>query len=334
MKKATIISVFLAALFFAATVIAVPAGSTRGVSVKISLDSTYLLMGNTTALHVELSLPAGVAGQLHAEGDTLTTGVEIASLTKADTTATADGGVLVKQDIVIQSFDSGNYVIPPVIFISAGGDTASSNSLALKVVPVNVDSLSDIHDYAPVATVERGFWDWLPSWWGWALGGIILLCGALAWYFLWYRRKGAGVPVRLRPAPKPVEPHVLALRRLRKLHDEKLCENGHEKEFYTRLTEILREYIDTRFHINAMEMTSEQILRALRQNDDTRLPEMYMRQILKIADYVKFAKMRPFSEDNVKAYNDAVKFVEDTKPQPPQPQGADGEKGKTATDKN
>lgn len=63
-------------------------------------------------------------------------------------------------------------------------------------------------------------------------------------------------------------------------------------------------------------MTSAQILHALRHDEQGRLPEQYMRQVLAIADYVKFARMRPFSEDNVKAYSDAVLFVRDTTPAP------------------
>lgn len=78
-----------------------------------------------------------------------------------------------------------------------------------------------------------------------------------------------------------------------------------------------------------MEMTSTEIMRSLRANEATRLSADRMRAVLEVADFVKFAKMRPLPDDNVKAYNSAVAFVEDTKPAPePEDDGA-----KSDTDK-
>ena len=65
-----------------------------------------------------------------------------------------------------------------------------------------------------------------------------------------------------------------------------------------------------------MEMTSSQILRALNNNDETRVPRKYMKAILETADFVKFAKVRPLPDDNVAAFKSAKQFVEDTKPAP------------------
>ena len=63
-------------------------------------------------------------------------------------------------------------------------------------------------------------------------------------------------------------------------------------------------------------MTSTQIRRSLRENADTKMSEKYMSRILEIADFVKFAKIRPLPEDNASAYKSALQFVEDTKPAP------------------
>ena len=88
------------------------------------------------------------------------------------------------------------------------------------------------------------------------------------------------------------------------------------QEFYTRLTEILRTYLDKRFGINAMEMTSSQIMQHVERHDLTRPSSALMKQILEMADFVKFAKVRPLPDDNVKSFNMATRFVEDTKPAP------------------
>ncbi len=65
-----------------------------------------------------------------------------------------------------------------------------------------------------------------------------------------------------------------------------------------------------------MEMTSTQIVRSLRANENTRMTAEEMRPVLAMADFVKFAKVRPMPEDNVKSYNTAVNFLEQTKPVP------------------
>ena len=134
-------------------------------------------------------------------------------------------------------------------------------------------------------------------------------------------------------APKPVPPYERAIDELNKLRGEKLCENGQEKEFYTRLTDILRTYLHGRFGVNAMEMTSTQIRHAIQSNEETRLSKANMERVLETADFVKFAKVRPLPDDNVKAFNSAIQFVEDTKPQPVIEENADSTEDKETTTK-
>ena len=95
-----------------------------------------------------------------------------------------------------------------------------------------------------------------------------------------------------------------------------MWQSGQEKAYYTQLIDILREYIDSRFSINAMEMTTTEILSSLRANKETKLVENNLKTILEIADFVKFAKMRPLPEDNEASMRNAIKFVELTIPQP------------------
>ena len=85
---------------------------------------------------------------------------------------------------------------------------------------------------------------------------------------------------------------------------------------FTELTDILRTYLYRRFGINAMEMTSRQILAAISADKETKDKKPLVRQILDMADFVKFAKVRPLPADNIQSYENAVKFVEDTKPVP------------------
>lgn len=284
-------------------------------SLKVSLDSAFLLMGRTTPLHIELITDDNTDGQLIIPKDSLCDKVEILKYLNADTTGLGSGRREIRQDIVLQSFDSGVYRLKPILYV-ANGETIASNRLVLKVFPVDVDSLETIHDYADVADVDRSFIDYLPDFivdYGlWILAVIIVLAiGGFVFYMMKKKKNPFAAP-----APKPIPPYEKAIDELSRLRAEKLCEQGKEKEFYTRLTDILRIYLNGRFGINAMEMTSTQIRRVLEANEETRLSKENMERVLETADFVKFAKVRPLPDDNVRAFNSAMQFVEDTKPRP------------------
>lgn len=286
----------------------------NGANVKATakLDSAYILMGKQTALHVE------VTGELDPKGalsviDTMWREIEIVDMGQPTVTDLGNNRKELRQDIIIQAFDSGMYAVPPVLFLQPG-DTAATDSPVLKVIPVPVDTMITVHDFADVATVDRKLTDYLPDWatdYGiWILLAAVVIAGALFIYFKWIRQ--GKLPSVLKS--KPVPPFKLAMQQINQLKAEKLCERGEEKQFYTRLTDILRTYLAGRFGINAMEMTSSQILDSLKDNPETKDSEALMKRILEIADFVKFAKVRPLPEDNNTAMNSAISFLDLTKP--------------------
>lgn len=289
-------------------------------SIEAKLDSATLLMGKVTTLNVTLVKPSADRGKIIVPPDSLASGVEVVGETGGDTSSLGNGMEEIHRRIVIQSFDSGLYTLKPILYVSAIGDTLRSGSAVLKVLPVNVDSLTTIHDYAGVQDGEKHFWDFLPDFLtDWGIWMVVILAVVVAGIILYFKyfKKGR---LPLMPKKKEEPPYDKAVRQLNELHAKHLCENGREKEFYTDLTEILRSYLDARFHINAMEMTSSQILRALETNEETRLSKVHMARILEVADYVKFAAQRPLPDDNVKAFRSAMQFVEDTKPTPAETQ--------------
>lgn len=292
------------------------ASATPQIKVTASLDSAYILMGRQTVLHVETLSPADLAKpQLLVPDDTLVKNVEVIRHAVSDSSV-SNGLMSIRHDIVIQSFDSGLYALPPMQVL-VGNDTFLSNHSVLKVVPVNVDSLNGrIHDFADVQDPDRHFLDFIPqgvfNWLGWSLLAFALIAAVL--YTMYYIRKRRKNPIVRQK--KIVPPYEEAMQALTALHDEKLCDKGQEREFYTRLTDILRNYLYRRFGISAMEMTSTEILRSLNNNSETRLTRKQMEDVLSMADFVKFAKMRPLPADNIRTYNNAVEFVENTRPVP------------------
>lgn len=317
------------ALILAAS--SVSAQNQRKVSVKASLDSAYILMGRVTPLTLEVIEPASASGALLLPPDTLTTGVEIAAVLPPDTTDLGNSLRQIRHTLILQSFDSGLYVLPPLPYVLApGNDTILSNHLSLKVIPVPVDTLATIHDYADIAASPSRWYDFLPDfitdYWGWILVALIIIAGGIAAWLILSKK----VTVPLLPKEKPLSPYEVAISQLSQLKADQLCEHGREKDYYTRLTDILRQYLESRFSINAMEMTSSQIMRSLRDNPETRNSSALMKDILEIADFVKFAKVRPLPDDNVRSFNRAVSFVEDTKPAP-EPEPAEGDDNGSAT---
>ncbi len=301
-------------LFLSTLCLLLSLGSIKGATstIKVEIDSMQIFMGQVTRMHVNIVTDANRPARLVDLPDMIVEGVEKHSENDGDTTSLGNNRIEIKKEIVLQSFDSGVYIIPPLQLVGPSGDTILSNHVTLKVFPVPVDTLSNIHPYADVSTVERKLSDYVPQWvisygW-WILLGAALIAAAIFVYFRWLR------PGRKPKAKKVEPPYEAAMRQFKILGDEHLCEKGQEKEFYTRLTDILRTYLERRFNIYAMEMTSTQIIEAIHRNEETNPNKELVERILRMADFVKFAKARPLPEDNIKSLAQAIKFVEDTKP--------------------
>lgn len=288
--------------------------SAGDVKLSVKLDSAYVLMGKATPLHVELQAPASPEGSLIIPEDTISQAVEVLRMLPADTTELPGDRIQVTREILLQSFDSGTYLLNPVKYVS-GSETIASNRLVLKVIPVDVDSLTTIHDYADVVDPSRRLVDYLPDFLADYGVWILALLAVLAiGYFLARRYMRREVIAEKKAVVIP--PYELAMQELEALKSDHLCEQGQEKEFYTRLTDILRRYLQGRFGINAMEMTTTQIRSILAQSEETRLTRRNMEQVLETADFVKFAKVRPLPDDNTRSFRSAQQFVEDTRPRP------------------
>ena len=295
-------------------------GANARPTIEAKLDSASILMGSMTNLKITVDQEENFRGYLPLMRSAIENGyvgvcgdsVELRAPSVIDTVR-KDNRLRITFDIPVQSFDSGYYNIPGIEFIS-GVDTFRSNRVALRVLPVNnVTAETPIEEYANIAKPEGGnIFDSLPDWlfnYWWLLLIIVAALGVVFW--LWRRYKSNGGILPKKPEPTPYES---AISGLKELQSRKLWENGMEKEYYTELTDILRTYLYRRFGINAVEMTSRQILAALSKNNDTKERRGMIRQILDMADFVKFAKVRPLPPDNVKAMENAIQFVEETTP--------------------
>ncbi len=311
------------ALIIAMMLLALPAMA-GNTTISAKLDSTHVLMGKTIGLHISVVQDREVNGlMLNLVADTLNAKVEIADKGKADTTALDNNRLQINRDITLQAFDPGTYQLPAILYVVGSDTLRSKETLTLTVDSIKVDPQGKIKDFKPVAEAPFKLLDWVPDfisdyWWAW-LAGLLLLAFGIYAYFKWYK-KGINP---LKPVKKRLPPYEEAMQALSNLKSRNLWQNGQEKEYYTTLTDILRVYIEHRFGINAVEMTSTQIMDKIRQNEDAHIAKEQLNNVLEIADFVKFANMHTLADDNEIAFQRAVNFVEQTKPLP-QPNEEDG----------
>ena len=141
----------------------------------------------------------------------------------------------------------------------------------------------------------------------------LVLLGLLVWLIVWLiLRHLRNRSVAPRPAPK-IPPHIVANKALVELGHRKLWQKGKFKAYYTALTSILRTYISGRWDIGAMEMTTDEIIAALRDVEMPTASRTDLITILRTADMVKFAKAEPEAQENEENINRALYFVENTK---------------------
>ncbi len=282
------------------------------VTVKAEIDSVQILIGNQANLRLSVLQPQDEHVQFPIFDEQIPGGVDVVDRAKADTTKLGSNRIEIVQNYKVAAFDSGVYYMPPFKFV-VKNDTFESNSLTLKAYTLPVDTTdAKIRDIKTV--LEPPFsWKIFFRNIGIALFALAFV-GAVVYVVL---RKIKQKPILTIVRKKPsLLPHVVALHYLDKIKDEKLWQHGRDKEFHTQVTDVLRDYIEKRFGINAMEMTSDEILDSIADDKDVKPVFDKLKQVLKSADLVKFAKMKFLSNENELSLTNSYIFVNETKIEP------------------
>ncbi|HET9570106.1 MAG TPA: hypothetical protein VFP20_01695 [Bacteroidales bacterium] len=280
------------------------------VSVRTTIDSSSLMIGEQTLYHVEVSGPVSMRYVLPTfPGDTLVNGLEILNRGKLDTISINNERIELKTDYLVTSFDTGLYYIPPVKIL-AGNDTVESNNLAIKILTYEVDTTKlEFFDIKGVQQPPLVLSDYLfETILFLLLYGLILL---IIWFYL--RKKYPRLKESSISSELLLPPHVVAIMELDRLKAEKIWKSGKNKKYYTELTDILRKYIERRFQFNALEMTTEEILTLFKRDKSTQSVYQNLSQILRLADLVKFAKIEPLESENELSIMNSYLFVNQTK---------------------
>lgn len=203
----------------------------------------------------------------------------------------------------------------------------AADSLLLRVGTFAIDSTSQsIYDLKGQRTLPFRLAE-IKGYLTWGLAALLLLAAAGFGLDRYLSRRGRRLKELFKPAP-PLPPHLAAIRALEALHHQKLWQNNRHKQYYSALTEILRTYLAGRWEVGAMEMTTDEILDAMRTIELPDKARMDLTAILRDADLVKFAKAHPEAEQNETDYQKAYYFVEETKPATEDPTAEEGPMGK------
>ena len=282
--------------------------------VSAAIDSTTLFIGDQTDLHLRATCEVGEQVQLPVLSEELIPGIEIVDKTIIDTAMLNDGRVQYNQYVTLTSFEDSLFYIAPLPFVS-GDDTVWSESLMLNVVqPFEMDST----DMA--ITDIKGIYK-APIWW-WGILRWVLLALAIAgigvggYYLITYLQSRARKSEDEVLPAEPLRPaEEVALEKLDAIREQKIWQAGQVKEYHTQLTDVVREYIARRFDVSSVEQTSDETLRAMRGllSDKKELYES-LREMLTLADLVKFAKWTATPDENEKSLRSAYTFVKETTP--------------------
>jgi hypothetical protein len=282
------------------------------VTVEARIDSTQILIGDQANIDLSVSLDAGKRALFPTyPGDTLVSGVEIVDISQPDTAYLNNGKRMeVKQRYTITSFDGGLYYLPPMEVRVDSVAYRSTQSLALQVFDIQVDTVNVDHFAGPKGVMKPPFvWsDWY--------GVLTCLClhlpfSLLLLFLIKHIMDNKPIIRKVKVTPK-VPPHTLAMKEIERIKSEKLAQREEAKAYYTELTDALRTYIKERFGFNALEMTSGEIIeQLLRLKDEAAIADL--KELFLTADLVKFAKHHPLLNENDANLLNAIDFINQTK---------------------
>ena len=276
------------------------------LEIKIGEQATLELECNFSAAEKQIMLPA--------LKDTISKFIEVVDVSKIDTTFDEDDvtSKYFTQKITITSWDSGLHVIPPMQSI-VGTDTLYSEPLLLSVNTVQLAEEQDIKDIKGIMEVPFSLWDWILAH-RIEIGSIVGILLLILIAFLLYRKYANKEDDKEEIVIPKEDADLIANRKLKELEAKKVWQKGEVKEFHSQLSFIVREYIENRFEINALEQTTDEIsmlLVAHPEIDKTDLQQLT--QMLQLADMAKFAKQQPIGAENEQALKTAYLFIEKTK---------------------
>ena len=280
-------------------------------SVEASIDQIEMLVGEQA--HVTLKAVAKENAKVEfpqfKPTEYVTPGVEVLACQPQEDKAADNGFVEKSMVYTLTSFDDTLYYIPPLT-VKIDGKPYQSKSLALKVLTIEVDTAHAEKFFPPKGVQDNPFlWsEWSLIFW---LSVLLLIVSAITYYLYVRLRDNKPIITHIRIVKKLL-PHQKAMKEIEQIKADKMVAAENSKEYYTKLTDTLRKYIEERYGFSAMEMTSSEIIEKLMATQDQKALDE-LRELFTTADLVKFAKYSTLINENDKNLVSAIDFINQTK---------------------
>ena len=294
-------------MFLACAVLSAAAQAT----VEATIDSIEILIGQQVEVSVRATAKedSKVVFPDFKPQQMITPGVEVVSHKDSATVGIDNGMEVFTHKYRLTSFDGKLYYLPPFT-VKVNGKTFKSKSLALKVLEVPVDTTKLDQFYGPKDVQDNPFeWsDWSAVFWL----SVLMLVVMIVAYWLYLRLRDNKPIIASIKIVKKLLPHQKALKEIEVIKAEKMVTSENQKEYYTKLTDTLRKYIEERYGFSAMEMTSSEIIDRLTETQDRQALDE-LRMLFQTADLVKFAKYSTLINENDMNLVNAIEFINKTK---------------------
>ena len=287
----------------------------QNVEVEGKVNDTKVQVGKPFTLDLSLKVPYGWFVEWNDFAiDTLSEQLDIIKRSEVERTADADSNVIVKQQLTLMTFDTGQIQVPAV-GLTYAKSFDDPDRLKAYTDPINLYSTTITVDttmaYKPIvepiaAPVQ------MKEVFPWILAVLLL---ALVVFGIWYWRKHrkAKVDADGNIVRGPViPPYDKAVGDLENLRQQKLWQSGKVKEYFSSLTDIAREYIEGQFGVNAVEMTTDDILEEVKPLHFSQETYNKLKETMEVADLVKFAKYSAANLESENAMNSMTEFVNES----------------------
>ena len=273
--------------------------------VKVEANTKNIKIGEQIEYKILVQAPANTV-VVFPEGQSFGA-LEMVKTSPTDTLKEA-GKFRLEKAYYLTQFDEGKYTIPQQK-IQISHKDFYTDSLLVEVHNVAVDTLKQpLYDAKPIVEVtspsSSHLWLWI------VLGIVALLLTAAALYFFVLRKKKLSAEEERKKLP----PFERAIQDLKDLQNSKYLIESQHKAYYTRLTDIVKEYLEDEVHILAKESTTDELLAKindLQQTGKLHLSEdtiNNLKRVLQNADLVKFAKSKP-SDNNAEYDRETIERV-------------------------
>lgn len=287
----------------------------QDVEVEGKVESTDVQVGKPFTLNLSLKVPYGWFVEWNDfTTDTLSEQLDIIKRSDVERTADADSNVIVKQQLTLMTFDTGQVQVPPIA-LKYARSFDDANRLKAYTDPIDLYSTTIAVDttlaYKPIvepiaAPVQ------MKEVFPWILAVLLLALAAFGiWYWRRHRKTKVDADGNIVRGPV-IPPYDKAVGDLETLRQQKLWQSGKVKEYYSSLTDIAREYIEGQFGVNAVEMTTDDILEEIKPLQFSQETYDKLKDTMEVADLVKFAKYSSSNLESENAMNSMTEFVNES----------------------